>query len=85
MPQAPHRNLRIIPAETSSSRSRPAPDLMRIFLWGKDGVTSSRYDAETKARAVRLVRDHAGGFEPEWAAITAVSGWLGMSAETLRK
>lgn len=58
---------------------------MHSFLRGEDGVTSSRYDAETKARAVRLVRDHAGGFEPEWAAITAVSGRLGMSAETLRK
>ena len=44
-----------------------------------------RYDEETKARAVRLVRDHVGDYDSEWAAITAVAGRLGMSAETLRK
>jgi transposase len=44
-----------------------------------------RYDASTKAKAVRLVREHAGDYPTEWAAITAVSGRLGMSAETLRK
>lgn len=49
------------------------------------GVMSSRYDAETKARAVRLVREHVGDYDSEWAAITAVAGRLGMSAETLRK
>ena len=46
---------------------------------------SSRYDAETRARAVRLVRDHVGDYDSEWAAITAVSARLGMSTETLRK
>jgi transposase len=45
----------------------------------------SRYDRDTKAKAIRLVRDHAGDYNTEWAAITAVSGRLGMSAETLRK
>jgi transposase len=45
----------------------------------------SRYEADTKAKAVRLVRDHASDYESEWAAITAVSGRLGMTAETLRK
>ena len=46
---------------------------------------SSKYDASTKAKAIRLVREHAGDYPTEWAAITAVSGRLGMSAETLRK
>ena len=46
---------------------------------------SSRYDAETRARAVRLVRDHVGDYDSEWAAITAVSSRLGMTSETLRK
>ena len=46
---------------------------------------SSRYGAETRAKAVRLVRDHVGDYDSEWAAITAVSARLGMSAETLRK
>ena len=48
-------------------------------------MPGSRYDAGTKARAIRLVREHAGDYPTEWAAITAVSGRLGMSAETLRK
>ena len=45
----------------------------------------SRYDASTKAKAIRLVREHAGDYPTEWAAITAVAGRLGMSAETVRK
>jgi transposase len=48
-------------------------------------MPGSRYKASTKARAIRLVRDHAGDYPTEWAAITAVAGRLGMSAETLRK
>ena len=45
----------------------------------------SKYDASTRTKAIRLVREHAGDYPTEWAAITAVSGRLGMSAETLRK
>ena len=45
----------------------------------------SKYDASIKAKAIRLVREHAGDYATEWAAITAVAGQLGMSAETLRK
>lgn len=44
----------------------------------------SKYDPETRARAVRLVLDHRGDYPSEWAAITAVSRRLGMNAETLR-
>ena len=44
----------------------------------------SRYDASTKARAIRLVREHRGDYPTEYAAITAVAGRLGMSLETLR-
>ena len=46
---------------------------------------ASKYDENTKARAVRLVREHAGDYEAEWAAMKAISARLGMSAETLRK
>jgi len=46
---------------------------------------ASRYDENTKARAVRLVREHAGDYATEWAAMKAISARLGMSAETLRK
>ncbi len=44
----------------------------------------SKYDPETRARAVRLVLDHRGDYPSEWAAIKAVSKRLGMNAETLR-
>ncbi len=44
-----------------------------------------KYDQETKARAIRLVREHAGDYPSEYAAITAVARRLGMTAETLRK
>jgi transposase len=47
---------------------------------------TQNYSAETRARAVRLVREHAGDYESEYAAIRAVAGRLGIgSAETLRK
>ena len=45
----------------------------------------TKYDQETKARAIRLFRDHAGDYDSEWAAMCAIAGRLGMSAETLRK
>jgi transposase len=48
-------------------------------------MPGSRYDTSTKAKAVRLVREHAGDYPTEWAAIRSVAGRLGMSAETLRK
>jgi transposase len=44
-----------------------------------------KYNQDTRAKAIRLVREHAGDYESEYAAITAVAGRLGMSAETLRK
>ena len=45
---------------------------------------ASRYDASTRAKAVRLVREHRADYPTEYAAITAVAGRLGMSPETLR-
>ena len=44
-----------------------------------------RYDQETKAKAIRLVREHGGDYPSEYAAITAVAKRLGMTPETLRK
>ena len=32
-----------------------------------------KYDQETRAKAVRLVRGHAGDYPSEYAAITAVA------------
>lgn len=44
-----------------------------------------RYDENTKVRAVRLVREHVGDYETEWAAMRVIAGRLGMSPETLRR
>ena len=48
-------------------------------------MPGGRYDASTRAKAIRLVREHAGDYPTQWAAIRAVAGRLGMSTETLRK
>jgi transposase len=45
----------------------------------------AKYDQETKAKAIRLFRDHRGDYDSPWAAMCAIAGRLGMSAETLRK
>jgi transposase len=58
---------------------------MHTFLVGKDVLMSSKYDAETRARAVRLVRDHVGDYDSQFAAIKAVAARLGMSTEAVRR
>ena len=57
---------------------------MRISFVGKVHFMPSKYDPETRAKAVRLVLDHRDDYPSEWAAITAVSKRLAMNAETLR-
>ncbi len=44
----------------------------------------SKYDPETRAKAVRLMVEHREDDQSELAAITAVSKRLGMTAKTLR-
>jgi transposase len=46
---------------------------------------SKRYPVEVRERAVRLVMEHRGEYESEWAAITSIAQKCGMTAETLRK
>jgi len=48
-------------------------------------MPNKRFDEHTKAKAVRLVREHADDYDSEWAAMRAISSRLGMTAETLRK
>lgn len=47
----------------------------------------SRFDRETltRAKVVRLVKDHVGVSELEWAVIRAVSVRWGTGAEALRQ
>ena len=45
----------------------------------------SKYDEQTRVKAVRLVTEHVGDCDSEWAAIKAVSARLGMTSETLRR
>jgi len=49
-------------------------------------MAGTKYSAEMRSKAVRLVREHSGDYPSEWAAIGAVAQRLGIgSAETLRK
>jgi len=52
-------------------------------MLGKVHQVASKYDPQTRASAVRLVREQREDYPSEWAAITAVSKRLGMTAETL--
>jgi len=46
---------------------------------------SKRYPVEVRERAVRLVLEHRGEYQTEWAAITSIAAKCGMTAETPRK
>jgi transposase len=49
-------------------------------------MPGTKYSAELKSKAVRLVREHSGDYPSEWAAIGAVAQRLGIgSSETLRR
>ena len=45
----------------------------------------SRYSPEVRERAVRMVREHQGEHESQWAAIRSMSEKLGCTSETLRR
>jgi transposase-like protein len=51
----------------------------------KDGDMPKKYDAEFKARAVRLVRDHLDDYGSVTAASVAVGAQLGVARESLRR
>jgi transposase len=63
------------------------PEFRAYFLSWEGWQVSMpvRYDQDIKAKAIRLVREHAGDYPSEYAAITAVARRLGMTPETLRK
>jgi transposase-like protein len=47
--------------------------------------TSKRYSPEIRERAVRMVFEHAGDHDSQWAAIQSIAGKLGCTTESLRR
>ena len=45
----------------------------------------SRYSPEVRERSVRMVFDHEGRHDSQWAAIRSIAEKIGCTAETLRK
>ncbi len=45
----------------------------------------TRYSPEVRERAVRLMFEHQGEHESQWAAIGSIASKIGCTAETLRK
>jgi transposase-like protein len=46
---------------------------------------ASKYSPEFRERAVRMVFEHQGEHQTQWAAIVSIAGKIGCTAETLRK
>ncbi|MFH1679099.1 MAG: IS3 family transposase [Candidatus Eisenbacteria bacterium] len=46
--------------------------------------TTSRYSPEVRERAVRMVLEHQGEYESQWAAIRSIAEKIGCASETLR-
>jgi transposase-like protein len=47
--------------------------------------TATKFSPEVRERAVRLVREHPGEYESQWATIQSIAGKIGCTAETLRR
>jgi transposase len=45
---------------------------------------STRYSPEVRERAVRMVFEHQGEHDSQWAAICSIAAKIGCSSETLR-
>lgn len=46
-------------------------------------MSKTKYSAEVRERAVRMVREHQGEYGSQWAAIESIAGKIGCSAQTL--
>jgi transposase len=49
------------------------------------GDRSKRFSPEVRARAVRMVQEHAGEYGSQWGAIVSIAEKLGCTAESLRR
>ena len=47
-------------------------------------MRASKFSPEVRERAVKMVQEHRGEYESEWAAIVSVAAKIGSTAETLR-
>ena len=45
----------------------------------------SKFSAEVRERAVRMVIEHRDEYDSEWEAISSIAAKIGCSSETLRK
>ena len=44
-----------------------------------------RYSPEVRERAVRMVLEHQGEYDSQWAAISSIAGKIGCTTEALRR
>ena len=47
------------------------------------GKTTNKFSPEVRARAVRMVRDHASEHPSRWAAVTSIAAKIGCTPQTL--